>query len=157
MQDSLIKEVSKLPVENRAQHTIKAASDGYATLQECSKSNASISVGYLKAIAQTRYALSVIADDLKDDQLDGDLLQIARTLCTDRKVNTIDVTGKADTTGPVMYLLKLLVRQFGFPCLNLVSQAHPWVVPQELKRKDDVSSLTSWYFLIWTNLITMCT
>ena len=81
----------------------------------------------------------MVAENLKDNQLDGDLLRIAHALCTDRKVNTVDVTGKADTTGPVVYLLKLLVRQFGFPCLKLVSQTHPWVIPQELKRGDDVS------------------
>ena len=139
LQDSLVKECARLPVEHQARHTIQAAYDSYATLHDCSRSNASVSVGYLEAIAKARYALSVVAENLKDNQLDGDLLRIAHALCTDRQVNTIDVTGKADTTGPVVYLLKLLVRQFGFPCLQLVSQSHPWVIPQELKRGDDVS------------------
>ena len=139
LQDSLVKECARLPVEHQAQHTIQAAYDSYATLQKCSRSNASVSVGYLEAVAKARYALSVVAEKLKDNQVDMDLLHIASTICTDRKVNTVDITGTADTTGPVVYLLKLLVRQFGFPCLKQVSQTHPWVIPQELKRGDEVS------------------
>ena len=135
-QDSLVKECARLPVEEQAQHTIQAAYDSHTTLHECSRSDAPVSVGYLEAIAKARYALSVVAEILSNNQVDKDLFHIASAICTDRKVNTI---GKADTTGPVVYLLKLLVRQFGFPCLKRVSQTHPWIVPQELKRGDDVS------------------
>ncbi len=62
----------------------------------------------------------------------------------DTRVNVIDPTGRVDTTGPVLYLMRLLVRQFGFTCLQRVSQAHPWVVPESLRRVDNVSACSGW-------------
>ena len=69
------------------------------------------------------------------------LLHVVRMVCTDPSINHIDDTGQSDTTGPVLYLLKLIVRQFGFPCLTEVSVEHPWVVPHELKPDDEVIML----------------
>ena len=67
------------------------------------------------------------------------VLATTRRACTESRINT---TGEANTTGPVVYLLKLLVRQAGFVCLNKIVQTHNWVVPHELGR-DEVSLTTS--------------
>ena len=56
-----------------------------------------------------------------------------RCACTEDRLNTIDATGKSNTTGPVVYLLKLLVRQAGFSCLKKIVEKHKWVVPDVLR------------------------
>ena len=63
---------------------------------------------------------------------------ICRCACTDSRINT---TIEGNTTGPVVYFLKLLVRQAGFGCLNKIVHTHNWVVPHEL-RSDEVSFIT---------------
>ena len=63
-----------------------------------------------------------------------------RRACTEERINTIDTTGKTNTTGPIVYLLKLLVRQAGFSCLKKIVEKPDgkWVVPPGLGR-DEVS------------------
>lgn len=102
----------------------------------------SVSLQYLESVAGVRLSLSVLAQELKSDRVNSSLLRVARDLCMDTRVNVIDPKGRVDTTGPVLYLMRLLVRQFGFPCLQTVSQAHPWVVPETLRRVDNVSAYT---------------
>ncbi len=101
----------------------------------------SVSLQYLEAVAGIRFALSILAEQLKSDSVSNALLRVAEKLCIDTRVNIISPTGKLDTTGPVFYLIKLLVRQFGFPCLRAVSRVHSWLVPEGLKRADNVSFL----------------
>ena len=57
---------------------------------------------------------------------------IIRSFCVDPRVRVFDVSGKVIISGPVLYLIKVLVRKLGFPCLNTVSKTHPWIVPREL-------------------------
>ncbi len=67
------------------------------------------------------------------DPLQLDLLELAKEVCTDPVINTTDfnISG-VDCVGPGIYLLKLLVRQYGFMCLKEVSVRHPWVIPEGL-------------------------
>ena len=69
------------------------------------------------------------------------LVHVAGELCTDSGVNHIDITGDSDTTGPIVYLLKLLMRQYGTDCLQRVSKDHQWVVPQILRQGQEVRTL----------------
>ena len=89
-------------------------------------------------MAGVRFGLSVAAELLKNGHTDNRLLLITRDLCLDNRVNIIDPTGRVDTTGPVLYLLRQLIRQFGQDCLKTVSEAHPWVVPEELRGGEEV-------------------
>ena len=68
---------------------------------------------------------------------------------TDTTINHFDDTGQADTVGPVLYLLKLIVRQYGFPCLAEVSTEHTWVVPPELRKADEVTMTTEFNEAVW--------
>ena len=68
------------------------------------------------------------------------LVHAAEGLCTDKDINHIDVTGDSDMTGPIVYLIKLLMRQYGTDCLQQVSGRHQWVVPPELRQREEVSS-----------------
>ena len=62
-----------------------------------------------------------------------ELLRAAGRMCSDREVNCIDPTGRKDTIGPVIYLLKLIVRQYGMPCLKAAAEVHEWLIPAQLK------------------------
>ena len=114
-----------------------------------------ITLDLLEGVAKVRYALLVVAGLLQQqvNEVGGAfpashthiihgatadrLLQKARQACTMEGVNTIDSTGERNTTGPIVYLLKMIVRQWGFGCLKKIVERHQWVVPVEL-RQDEV-------------------
>lgn len=67
------------------------------------------------------------------------LLQLAEEVCSDPEINTTDfTTSDVDIVGPAIYLIKLLVRQYGFPCLKHVFKEHKWTVPEGLLMTDQV-------------------
>ena len=59
---------------------------------------------------------------------------LSRLACTESKVNTIDTTGMFDTTGPIVYLLKLLVYQGGFSCVKKITKDQQWMIPKEFEQ-----------------------
>ena len=63
---------------------------------------------------------------------------ICSRACTDTKINTFDATGGSNTTGPIVYLLKLLVCQAGFSCLAKILRdpQFKWIVPKELEQEE---------------------
>ena len=95
----------------------------------------------LEAIGKLRFSFTVVADLLYTavsteghDGLDGaakDLVQAAQKICTDTKVNQT-------ATGPAIFLLKQVVKQFGYTCLEKLakSDAFSWVLPQHLNPPD---------------------
>ena len=114
-------------------------------------------LNFLEGVANVRFALLLVADLLQQLSGRGDgatsvnkphivhgdtanqLIEIAKEACTRIDLNTIDLTGKRNTAGPVIYLMKLIVRQWGFDCLNNILKSHQWVVPVDL-RQSEVSS-----------------
>ena len=60
---------------------------------------------------------------------------LSRHACTDTSINTFVTT---DTTGPIVYLLKLLVCQAGCSCLAKIVRDPQlkWIVPKELEREE---------------------
>ena len=110
--------------------------EGYGGLQEHRYGTPTLE--YLESVAKVRYSLSVIAEVLKEDHKGHhfmELLKAAAKLCSDCEINCIDPTGQTDTVGPVVYLLKLIVRQYGMPCLRVAAQVHDWLIPAQLKTK----------------------
>ena len=90
-------------------------------------------------MAKVRFALSVVAELFqKHVAMKPAFLHAVREVCTDTSMNQVNGTELGDKLGPVFYLLKLIVRQFGFSCLAEVSAEHTWVVPPELKGQDEV-------------------
>jgi hypothetical protein len=87
-------------------------------------------------VAKVRYSLSVVAEVFKEGHRGHhfmELLKAAAKVCSDCEINCIDPTGQTDTVGPVVYLLKLIVRQYGMPYLRIAAQIHDWIVPAQLK------------------------
>ena len=116
--------------------------EGYNGLHERRRGTPTLE--YLEGVAKVRHSLSVIANILRSEQngIYMELLRAAKRLCSDRDVNSIDPTGEKDTMGPVIYLLKLVVRQYGMPCLKAIAENHDWLIPAELK-SDRVSKYIS--------------
>lgn len=78
-----------------------------------------------------------------------ELLDLAERVCIDPAVNTTDFgTSNIDILGPAVYLIKLLVRQYGFPCLKTVAEEHQWIVPQGLRTTNQVG-----HFIVLEDLI----
>ena len=140
-QDSLNKKVSSLTNEDKTKRTVALLNEGRVTLRNCIQNSiAGNSLEYLEGIAQLRFALSIVAEALNQphDIHTANLLHTARDMCTDPVINNIDDIGARDIVGPVFYLLKLLVRQFGLPCLRNAAEAYEWIVPKCLKTTDEV-------------------
>lgn len=113
-----------------------------------------ITIDYLEGVAGFRFAFMEIAsllhsnfvdDTIKkshlEQQLQFEIMQLADELCGDPVINTTDFSaGVDDVMGPAIYLLKLLVRQYGYPCLRHVSTLYPWIIPKGLDSSDQVKT-----------------
>lgn len=131
LQDAHQKKVTALPPEHQIAAVKSILIDGHKSLVEYSEEQSQVTQDYLDSLAGVRFALSVVVDKMKNGSLDdADLHKAASELCTDTQVNLMDPTGLDITTGPVLYILRLLVRQFGFPYLKTITQTYPWVMPQ---------------------------
>ena len=133
LQDSLNKVYTQKPSQERAAEILL---EGHLAL---SHSHTKISLAYIEGVAKVRFALSVVAELFqKHVAMKPAFLHAVREVCTDTSINQINGTEQGDKLGPVFYLLKLIVRQFGFSCLAEVSAVHTWFVPPELKGQDEV-------------------
>ena len=104
-----------------------------------SHSHTKISLAYIEGVAKVRFALSVVAKLFqKHVAMKPSFLHAVREVCTDTNINCGNGTKQGDKIGPVFYLLKLIVRQFGFSCLAEVSAVHTWVLTPKLKGADEV-------------------
>ena len=121
--------------------------EGHRVIRCQTQYNEGVNLEYLEGVAKVRFALSIVAELLSQSnqprsQQDGvlivQLLHQAREVCTDPNINSVDDTGQKDTEGPVVYLIKLLVRQYGLQCLQKVSEEHGWIVPRLLQKNEEV-------------------
>ncbi|CAI8002393.1 E3 ubiquitin-protein ligase rnf213-alpha [Geodia barretti] len=112
-----------------------------------------ISLEALESVAKMRCCLLVVAEllQLRVNQqghsqflygrMVQQLLEETRLACTESKVNTIDTTGMFDTTGPIVYLLKLLVYQGGFSCVKKITKDQQWMIPKEFEQDREQNTL----------------
>ncbi len=109
-----------------------------------------ISIRYLEGIAEARFAIAEVASligtqcsgeagSVPELLLRSNVMQFAEQICEDPDLNQTDFGASGvDVAGPVVYLIKLLVRQFGFPCLKLACERYQWIVPENLHESDEV-------------------
>ena len=121
--------------------------DGHRSVREQGQYTDTVSLEYLEGVAKVRFALTIVAELLSQSgearsqegsELVMQLFHQTREVCTDTSINCLDTTGKKDTVGPVVYLLKLLVRQYGLSCLQKASQEHTWILPEVLRQTEEV-------------------
>ena len=87
-------------------------------------------------------------------RLHSEIMQLVEVVCTDPVINTTDFAASGqDVVGPAVYLLKLLVRQYGFPILRQVSEQHPWIVPEGLHNTDQVVADTTYMYQLCSHCI----
>ena len=134
LQDALSKKYSTHNVASNFEEVTTIIIEGYNGLLEHRRGTPTLE--YLEGVAKVRYSLSVVAEVLKNEQYGHhcmELIRAAGRVCSDCEVNCIDPTGRKDTVGPVIYLLKLIVRQYGMPCLKAAAEVHEWLIPTQLK------------------------
>lgn len=144
------KQHSGRPLAQRIDSTITILDNSYDVLIHYKKEPV-INIGYLEGVASMRFAMMEVAtllrmlfdmeqtvqQNLQLLRLGTPLLRIAEVVCGDGNINTTDFT-LGDAVGPIVYLLRLLVRQYGFDCLRQVSNEYHWVVPEGLHRAEQV-------------------
>lgn len=152
MQDCLFKEHASEDTKSKLQACTEILTKAHLTLIKY-KSNPVISIDYLEAVAGTKFAIMEVAIFIHSQLIDEvatrldehskALMEQAKEVCTDTIINITTLYSKSvDVTGPVVYLLKLLVRQFSFPCLKQASEKYPWIVPEGLRTSNLVSHAT---------------
>ena len=112
------------------------------------KSRSRGSLHHLESVAAIRFAIMEVARVLyflfsikgvdeshKIQQLVSRLMQHTEEIC-------VNATDTSDISGPALYLLKMIVRQFGFPCLNYLSEDFEWIIPNNLRDNTKVCFLT---------------
>ena len=166
-QDALYKEHSS---GDKIQATVAILTKSYKVFKEHKVDpKVTVTIGYLEAVAGIRFSLMEIANLLHSqcsgaqdhfswhDQSEFELLQLAENVCTDPAINTKDFTVSGrDVVGPAVYLLKLLVRKYGFPCLKQVSGKLNWIIPKGLCTSDQVcinQSLSTLFLIYPYNVI----
>ena len=133
-QDALCKKLSIQDVASIVEEVTKILEEGYDDLKQHQSGTPTLE--YLEGVAKVRYSLSVVAEVLKDNHRGhyfAELLKAAAKMCSDGEMNRIDPTDRHNTVGPVIYLLKLIVRRYGTPCLRVAAQVHDWLIPAKLK------------------------
>ena len=153
-QDSLYKKFTTEHFQDKLSSATAMLQEAHSAFQVSSYSQGDALLYVLEGVAKARYGLSVVAvllNELVSEDSEGtdsqplhgiiaqQLLQVAKALCTDEGINHIDIIGDSDSTGPIVYLLKLLVRDYGTHCLQRVSETHQWTLPPELVHVYEVS------------------
>ena len=129
---------SKLTVKFK--HGKKICEEAFKTLSLNSEKSFEMSVDTLEAVAKGRYVLKLVADHMFKLFIEGDasyrdldvqrelmfLLRSARRFCAE---------GSSPT--PQLYLLKQLVRRYGFDCLRTLGryQELEWLLPLEARQQ----------------------
>ena len=129
---------SKLTVKFK--HAKKICEEAFKALSVNSDKSFEMSADTLEAVAKGRYVLNLVADYMFKCFIEGDssyrdldarrelmsLLESARCFC---------VEGSSST--PQLYLLKQLVRLYGFDCVRTLGgyQELEWVLPLEARQQ----------------------
>ena len=129
---------SKLTVKFK--HAKKICEEAFKTLSLNSEKSFEMSVDTLEAVAKGRYVLKLVADHMFKRFIEGDAsyrdLDVQRELMfLLRSARRFCVEGSSPT--PQLYLLKQLVRRYGFDCLRTLGryQELEWLLPLEARQQ----------------------
>lgn len=130
---------SKLTV--KLKHAKKICDEAFKTFAPNEEDSFEINANALEGVAKGRYVLSLVADTLYKWFIEGDssytkdldaereaecLLGSARKLCIE-----------GPSTTPQFYLLKELVRRYGFDCVRTMGRNKEleWILPPEARQQ----------------------
>ena len=139
MQDSIFKNMMTEKFSDRIQQATILIKEGQQELQKFHKEK--FQLEYLEGVSKVRFCLSLAAEilssfsEMNSDSNVKELLQAVEDVCKDSEINRIDVVDFKNVEGPVAYLVKVLAKQYGIPCLKSVAEAYTWVIPPVLRPK----------------------
>ena len=154
LQDAYLKKFSHEPFLQRLSEVQNLLKEGSQMLHE--KCSEQFHVGYLEAVSKVRYSLSMVAELLGEPSFKTHdcqrLLETTREICEDPTLNKIGVETKKNGIGPAIYLVKLISKRYGMPCLKTVAEDHAWILPTYLKPKEVLNNFIK-YFVILIELV----
>ena len=123
--------------------------EGHGALKLYSEHNI-VTLQFIEGVAKLRLSLSTFTEVLSKHIAKGqeghdsiqhrELIDNCKELCTDMTVNCVNGD---NSSGPSVYLMKVLVQQYGLPTLNSVAREYPWIIPKELtESKHEVCACT---------------
>lgn len=154
-QDALCKEYSSKSLEEKLADIFQLLKESYDALRAYAVNHA-INIHFLESMAGVRFALMEIASHLHSryvteklmiftqsiQQKELLLMELTEEICTDKLINITDVTTEEDVVGPALYLIKLVVRQYGFICLKRLSEKYYWIIPKGLSGSQSEDGLS---------------
>ena len=134
-QDACFKKVSMLTSSaHQSSEVNKIVKNGFQFIKDnLHAPDPRFMLSYIKSVAEVKFGLSFVAEQLINNQPDRSLLEVIVNLCVDPKVN------ERKSTSPAFYLVKLIVRQYGLACLYDVGKVYAWIIPERFKRVEKVS------------------
>ena len=92
----------------------------------------------MEGVASVRFGLAMVAELMQKEIMESSklfadtsgILKATKSLCTETTINKCDPPG---ITGPCIYLMKLIYRQYGHTCLIKVADKYPWIIPKTLQ------------------------
>ena len=132
-QDQLFRHVPSTSTRYR-EFVHKYLTEGHKALLAAYRSN-SVPID---GVARVRFGLGEVAELMQKEAMESseasvsseNIMKATKSLCTESAINKYDASG---ITGPCVYLMKLIVRQYGHPCLTKVAAKYPWVIPSTLQ------------------------
>lgn len=140
LKDALYKQHSTKCLESKIEATMDILEKSHQFLKD-HMSNSSITISYLEGVAGMRFAMGEVAS-LLHSEVKGQLIwlmQVTKDVLTDSIINTTNFSEGRDVVGPAVYLIKFIVRQYGFYCLNKIYQSYQWILPDSLRSPYRVS------------------
>ena len=124
------------------------------------KIDSEISLQDLEAIANIRYAFMVVAELLHKfpniSMIQGQQNAKSTVADQDPAVQLLEAAGSlcraSSTSGPLHYLIKQIVRQFGFSFLRKIAKAQPWVVRGVMctEQVGNVQTSLKYFIVVWS-------
>jgi len=130
------KQLPALSENHRTIEVSQALEEGHEFFKQNSPS--AVTLEYLQSVAKVRFSLSVFADQITSGIVDEDFMEICQDLCLDKDINMIS---QAESHGPILYLIRLIVRRYGIPMLKEKVEKYPWIVPEALLERDGVRNV----------------
>lgn len=132
-QDQLFKSFTSIST-SRSDFVYKYLTEGHGAILAAQKTN-SVS---MEGVASVRFGLAMVAELMQKEIMESSklfadtsgILKATKCLCTETTINKCDLPG---ITGPCIYLMKLIYRQYGHTCLIKVADKYPWIIPKPLQ------------------------
>jgi len=134
----------------------KKIQNSYSVLCKYERSKV-INIEVIEAIASVRFCLQVAADFLNScgnakilSETEYQFIDQIKLLCTNEAINK-NFDSDSIVTGPGIYLVRLLVRIYGYSDLLTVSKKFNWIIPETFSSTSEVSLRILNFYIVLLN------